>query len=388
MTEPKRILLCPSAYYPNFGGVEEICRNLADQLSERGYTVAIAVNRWPADTPDFEELWGIPVYRFDLGGPSKRHLLGTWRMFPRAGKFNRFLSSWKPDIIHVICPSTTGFYLWAAQHSHRAKVLLTFQGELFMDAHDIYNKSWFAGWSVKKLLEVAHGITACSQFVLDDAARRYALPAVPTEVVFNGVQLGEGSNTQRAERAYVLGVGRVVKNKGFNVLITAFSKIASQFPGIDLVLAGDGDELENLKKLASSLNLSDRVIFTGRKQRDEIATLFSNSRFFVLPSPCEPFGIVALEAMRAGKPVIACNAGGPPEFIQHGSNGMLVEPGDADALAQAMCALLTDTDFTDKLGQRALQDISAFSWRKITEQYTHIYAKLSAAAGRQRELAR
>ncbi len=141
MSESRRILLCPSAYYPSFGGVEEICRNLANELAHSGFSVAIAVNRWPAGASRSEIVGGIPIYRFDLGAPSKTNLDWLWQMPQAAADFHRFVSKWDPDIIHVICPSTNSFYIWLEQLIKRRKLLLTFQGELFMDNFNLYGQS-------------------------------------------------------------------------------------------------------------------------------------------------------------------------------------------------------------------------------------------------------
>jgi len=382
-----RILLFPSAYYPNFGGVEEICRLLAQTLKSRGFEVAIAVNRWPADTKEFEVLWDIPVYRFDFAAPGKRDIWQIWRMLPRSQAFNRFVQQWQPDLIHAICPSISGFYLWLSQLQHRRKLVLTLQGELFMDKHDIFGKSAFARWSLRQLLTVTDSITACSQYVLDDAARRFALPNVAKTVVFNGVDLSEPTATDRSNqhKKYILGVGRVVKNKDFDTLVRAFAAIASEYTDLQLVLAGDGDQLPELRQLADQLQISHRINFAGRQDRTEIGKLFSGCTCFVIPSAVEPFGIVCLEAMRAGKATIACNAGGPPEFITNGENGLLVAPRQPEELAAALRLLLSDTALRHRLETKALADVQAFSWTKITAQYVDIYEQCLSKKSASRE---
>jgi glycosyltransferase involved in cell wall biosynthesis len=376
--KPRRILLFPSAYYPNFGGVEEICRLLAQTLSRRGFEVAIAVNRWPADAKEFEVVWDIPVYRFDFAAPGKKDIWQIWRMLPRSQKFNRFVEQWQPDLIHAICPSISGFYLWLSQLQHKRPVMLTFQGELFMDAHDIFGKSAFARWSLRQLLTVTDSITACSQYVLDDASRRFALPDVAKTVVFNGVDLSESQSVDPASaqtnaQKYILGVGRVVKNKNFDTLVRAFALIAQEYADFQLVLAGDGDQLPELQKLAEQLKISHRINFAGKQDRAGIGKLFADCTCFVIPSAVEPFGIVCLEAMRAGKATIACNAGGPPEFISNGENGLLVAPREPEELAQALRLLLSDSDLRRRLEAKALSDVQAFSWTKITSQYIDSY---------------
>lgn len=374
--KPARILLFPSAYYPNFGGVEEICRLLAESLRRQGFEVAIAVNRWPANTKETEVLWDVPVHRFDFAGPSKQTVWQTWRLLPRSLAFNKFMEQWKPDIVHVICPSVNSFYLWISQLRRKCKVVVTLQGELFMDQHDLYGKSLFARWSLQQLLNLTDAVTACSRYVLDDAARRFCLPKVAQKVVFNGVDLTESNGNSTCSqnmRKYILGVGRMVRNKDFDTLIRGFEQLSGEFKDLDLVLAGDGDHLPHLRQLADQLKINERVHFVGRQERAEIGQLFAGCSCFIIPSAVEPFGIVCLEAMRAGKATIACNAGGPPEFIVNGENGLLVHPRRPAELASAMRVLLSDTVLRERLGARAYADVQSFSWTKITSQYINIY---------------
>lgn len=371
-----RVLLCPSAYYPSFGGVEEICRNMAAELVARGYEVAIAVNRWPAEATAREKLWNVDVFRFDFAFPARRHPLQTWRMLPSYLQFKKFVEQWKPDIIHVICPTAATFYLWLVRASFQCKILLTFQGELFMDNGNIFGRSAFARWALQKFLTVSDHITACSRYVLKDAEQRFQFPSAPTSILFNGVSLNEETGSKPRSRPYILGVGRLVRNKGFDLLIDAFAKVAGQFGGFDLVLAGDGDCRRELEQQAKALGLSDRVVFVGRQGRKEVTDLYSGCAFFVIPSPLEPFGIVCLEAMRAAKAVIAMDAGGPPEFIRNGEEGLLVNPSDVDQLADSLRLLLSDRAFSQRLGNNGRRAVEAFSWSKITAGYIKIYDQL------------
>ena len=225
--ERQRILLAPSAYYPSLGGVEEICRNLAVNLANDGFEVAVATNRYPSNLPEHEELYGVDVHRFDFyyPGRSASQLLQSGRCVAGFSKFRQFISDWRPEIVHVICPSVSALYLWAARSMIEYKTLVTFQGELFMDPHQIYLRSWLMREGLKRLLSVTDGVTACSKYVLDDVRTKYALAQSMQKVIFNGVDLEEQAppnNEPVHDRPFILGLGRLVKNKGFDVLIEAF----------------------------------------------------------------------------------------------------------------------------------------------------------------------
>ncbi|HEY9732115.1 MAG TPA: glycosyltransferase family 4 protein [Drouetiella sp.] len=376
-----RILLSPSAFHPSLGGVEEICRNLALQLKAKNFEVAVAVNRHPASLPEYEEISGIPIHRFDFEYPNRSLSgLGPLFRFPaNAVKFSTFLNRFAPDLVHVICPSSNSLYCYLASAFFQQKTLVTLQGEFFMDATNIYERSVFARIFAERLLSVADGITACSQYVLDDAKKRFDFHCSLEKVVFNGVDLSEAklkSTDAPMQKRFILGIGRLVTNKGFDFLLGAFARLAEVRDDVDLVLAGDGVAKADLENLSKELKIAERVHFVGRKDRAGVAALFAQCMFFVLPSPVEPFGIVCLEAMRAGKPTIATNTGGPPEFIHEEVNGMLVPPRDDQALFDAMARLCADDKLRNKLGKNAAVQVKAFDWQKITDQYVGLYENI------------
>lgn len=379
----RKILLSPSAYYPSFGGVEEICRNLGAVLTELGFQVAIATHRNPDSLPEVESLHGMEVRRFDFyyPGRSTEHLSQSWRCIEGFFKFSRFIADWKPDLVHVICPSTNSLYCWAARSLSNFKLLVTFQGELFMDAQQFYDRTSIFPFGLRRLLSVADGITACSQYVLEDLHKKYNVPQQLQKVVFNGVDLAEipiQKELSVHSRPFILGLGRLVSNKGFDVLIDAFSRIAEEIEDVDLIIVGEGETRPQLERLINEKVLESRVKLVGRKDRTEVAGYFNSCLFFVLPSPVEPFGIVCLEAMRAGKPVIATNTGGPPEFITPEIDGLLVKPSDPESLASAMKELAKNQQKLEQMSKAALLNVHKFDWKAITSQYIEIYNRLYA----------
>jgi starch synthase len=168
----------------------------------------------------------------------------------------------------------------------------------------------------------------------------------------------------------------LVKQKGFDVLIKAFAKadIASH----DLLLAGEGSERQALEQLVESLNLKDRALFLGRADRPTAVSLFKGCSFFVLPSRHEPQGIVNLEAMAAGKAVIASRVGGVPEIVLDGETGILVAGEDDAELATALTRLGNNETLRQKLGDAGQRRSQEFSWSAIADQYIDIYRKVMA----------
>ena len=171
---------------------------------------------------------------------------------------------------------------------------------------------------------------------------------------------------------YVFAIGRLVPQKGFDVLLDAFARLC-QSPDFDhrLLLAGDGPERTALEARAAALGLAERVSFLGATDRPLTASLFRGAAVFVLPSRHEPFGIVVLEALAAGTPVVATDVGGVSEFLPVGSHARLVEPGDAASLAAAIRAIL-------ELGAGPVPPpgdlLAAHAWSAIERRYAEAYA--------------
>jgi glycosyltransferase involved in cell wall biosynthesis len=136
----------------------------------------------------------------------------------------------------------------------------------------------------------------------------------------------------------LLGLGRLHRNKAFDVLIRALPRL----PGAQLVIAGDGPERAALTGLARRERVEERVHFLG--WRTDTAALLAACDLFICPSRHEPLGNVIIEAWSAGRPVVAASVQGPGELITHGQDGMLVPPEDSDALADAIATLLADRD--------------------------------------------
>lgn len=144
---------------------------------------------------------------------------------------------------------------------------------------------------------------------------------------------------------------RLVPAKGVDVLVRAFARAADALPNAQLVIAGEPDPDLDLPGLARSLDIADRVTFLGFIE--DTAALFSELDVFVLPSLSEGLNSSVLEAGALGVPVIAARVGGVPEAIADGETGLLVAPGDADALSKALVALLGDTGTSQRMGRNA-----------------------------------
>jgi phosphatidyl-myo-inositol dimannoside synthase len=159
----------------------------------------------------------------------------------------------------------------------------------------------------------------------------------------------------RLRGPFALIVGRMSSSeryKGHDVLLDVWPTVCARAAEATLVIAGGGDDVERLRQRAADARLGDRVVFTGPVADDHLAALYRDAAFFVMPSAGEGFGLVYLEAMRAGKPCIA-SPGAAAEIIEDGVHGLIVEPGDRDAVTAAIVRLFVDQPLRQRLGAAA-----------------------------------
>jgi glycosyltransferase involved in cell wall biosynthesis len=169
-------------------------------------------------------------------------------------------------------------------------------------------------------------------------------------------------------------MGRFVHKKGFDILIKAFKKVADKKWDIDLIIAGTGEEWQKCVKLVEELDIKERVKLPGFVEPEEVIKLYNGCEFFVLPSRREPFGITNLEAMAAGKAIIAANVDGVPEIIRNGENGILFKPENINELAEKILWLYDNKEIKDKMGRcgRLLAE-KKYDWISIADRYIKIY---------------
>ena len=168
----------------------------------------------------------------------------------------------------------------------------------------------------------------------------------------------------------ILIVGRLVKDepgKGHLELIAAMQEISRHIPDARLIIAGMGSDLERYRGLAAQSPASDRIIFTGFVEQAALHSLFRNCALFAMPSRQDGFGLVYLEAMRAGKPCICSNIDGGQEVVVDGETGFHVDPDKPHALASAVVKLLRDVDLRVRLGEKGRQRFELY----FTEEHFH-----------------
>lgn len=203
-----------------------------------------------------------------------------------------------------------------------------------------------------KRLDVIIGVSKAIVEILEKRYKKkvYLIPNGVNLEVFKKIELQKEQNS-------LVSVGRVVGWKGFDLVIKALNSL----PNFSYKIVGDGPYLETLKKMAKEMGLEDRVYFLGEKNQEEIAELLNKSNVFILPSiGLEAFGIVILEAMACGLPVVASRNGGIVDIIEDGVNGYLFEIGDINGLILAIKRAMLDEKRVSETGFRMVKE--KYSW--------------------------
>jgi glycogen synthase len=356
------VWLAPSAFFPHRGGVEELTLHLAQELHARDHRVLVVTNQYPSSLGRRATVEGVEVQRFLFTAPSARPSTAA-RFLSGQLAVQRALDKLapRPDIVHVQCPSvqTAPLVLYARRHG--VPLVLTSQGEVVMDAHQLYQHSLYMRLTFRFASRAAAALTACSVWTATQClpySRRFATAAV----IPNGVDPSQWEIGPCTERPVLCAWGRHVHQKGFDLAIRAFAVLRQRVGDARLLIGGEGDETQTLQEIAG-----EGVEFVGPLDRVGVRTLLAASRVAIVPSRIEPFGIVALEALAAGRGLVYAANTGLAEAA--GELGRSADVDDPQAFAEGMEAELARPTQASAGRARAGQ----LSWSRICERYVDVY---------------
>ncbi len=217
-----------------------------------------------------------------------------------------------------------------------------------------------------------------------------AIDMIPPGVdvyTFRPLQEGEEERPTDLPDSYILALARVDHNKGFDLLIHAFARLAKRHPQLHLVIGGGSprpkqpeiDLRQSLEDLAREYGLENRVILYGYVPDALMAPFYRGARAFVLSSRFEPFGMTVTEAMACGTPVVVTSLGGIKHYLEDGHDALLADPTDTEALAGALDRILTRPQLAEGLSRAGLDTIyRTFTWDAIASQHLQVYQELRA----------
>ena len=276
-----------------------------------------------------------------------------------------------PSVLHVQCFGPNGLYAVLLADLTRTPLVVTSHGETFADDHRVFDQSALIRTGMRRALRSADVVTGCSQVVLDDLRDRFGFEG--GRVIPNGVDLtGPAVAPEPSTAGSVFAVGRLEHTKGFDLLLEAFA-VADLPPSTRLVIGGAGTVRPSLERRAAELALGDRLYLTGGLEADEVAAHMASAAVVVVPSRKEAFGIVVLEAWRAGAPLVVTSHGGPAELVTDGVNALVVDPENVAALARALTTLLRDPEAATQLGEHGLAAVRDYTWSRVADLYEAAY---------------
>jgi glycogen(starch) synthase len=386
-----RILVLNYEYPPLGGGAAVATAALVRELCSRGARVDVvtsastmAERRTSASSEELEEhgllrlfrvrSWRVGLHQAGMVGAAS-YLCYALPLVRRLIRTHRY------DAIHVFFSLPTGALLPFAGIG-QVPVIVSLRGS-DVPGYDPYNKSiQYLHWLLLPLTRwiwrrADRVVPVCES--LGRLTER-TCPGLRYSVVPNGVDLQlfhpAESHTRSDGPVRCLAVARLVERKGLGELIRAFALLPrGEF---QLEIVGDGPDAAVLQALTEKLGIAQEVRFAGSLDRAAVAERYRAADLFTLPSSAEAFGNVFAEALASGLPIVGSTVGGIPELVEHGVNGLLVDPGHPHSLAQAIRYIAADSELRSEMRLRNRAKAEArLKWSQVTARYLAIYESVS-----------
>ena len=387
-----KILMLSWEYPPRVvGGISRVVHDLSHKLVNSGHEVTVVTYK-DGNVPYFEDDDGVQVYRVDNFMIAPNNFIDwimqlNFNMIAKAGEIIN--EKGKFDVIHAH-DWLTAYAGKTLKHAYNIPLVSTIhateagrnsgiKGEMQKYINDT---EWMLTYESSEVIVNSH-------YMKNELQRLFGLPYEKINVVPNGVNLTLFNGVERDydfrrrfamdNEKIILFMGRLVYEKGITTLISAMPKILNNYHDAKLIIAGKGGMIDELRAQVNYLGLGNKVYFTGYLGSKDVQKMYKCADVAVFPSTYEPFGIVALEGMLSGTPVVVSDVGGLNEIVEHGVNGMKSYAGNANSLADSILSLLFNPDLCEKVTKNAKEKVkSEYNWTKITDETHFTYEKAIA----------
>lgn len=366
-------------FYPHLGGVESHVHSLSRELAARGHEVTVVTARHTSSAPERETMDGFDVVRVK----PRMVVIRT----PIAPRMRSVLRGVPADVVHAhLPPPLSAHYAADACEGRGVPLVLTYHCDVELPSplgsfiETVYRRS-LGSSTLERAARVI--VTTRTYAATSRTVWRQNPVVIPNAVDVHRFDTGiDGLAVRKKlkippERPVVLLVGRIVAHKG----IEHFIEAARYLPDVQFLVAGEGTHLESMEHLAQRLGVADRVRFLGRISQESLPKVYAVCDVFVLPSVSrlEAFGIVALEAMATGKPVVVADIPGVREVIEDGVEGLLTDPINPQDLADKVRRLLDDPSLRREMGRRGREKVLAsFTTEAVADQVLQVYQDVLA----------
>jgi len=333
-----------------FGGAERYFVDLSSILAECGHELQVLCHRDFQEIDRLTGISGIIVESFSVAG---------WWDILSLNKMRKAIEGFEPEIVHAHL--ARGAYM-AGKICKKNNIPLVVKTHNYVDLKYYKNVDVFITTTKDQ-----------QQYLLQEG-----VPPEKTKVIpnFSRLPAVEAVSRHVNDTLVIASCGRMVEKKGFHILLKAFNKVIESGAQVSLRLGGDGKEKNNLQRLCEDLGINDNVEFCGWV--DSISEFLEEADIFVLPSLDEPFGIIVLEAMAKGKPLISTRTQGPSEILDE-ETSYLVETASVEALAKALSIAISDKDGRLKKAEKALCAFNkAYSENVVVPKIVQVYEGLTA----------
>ncbi|NTV22233.1 MAG: glycosyltransferase family 4 protein [Candidatus Yonathbacteria bacterium] len=375
------------------GGAENYIVTLKPFLEHMGHTVKILASDDRPDQPHFSD------YTFKTYRGIFRVFAHVWNIDARR-VLKKVLKEFKPDIVHIHTIGHASPAILLALHAHPTaytmhgpeafiKTLLhwCFPSSYFTEGH-AYEKEYLRLTGKLRVLYhrfltdplYAIGLRHVDTIISPSAFMRdiVAKQGLPSVVIPNGISLlpYHAPHQSRMNNTVVY-VGRLEKYKGVDYLLQAFSEVLIHVPQAQLIIAGDGSMRKDLEQEAQALGITNNVTFLGRISREALINIYTQASCVVIPSIWfETFGMVGLEAMSIGRPVIVSDVGGISEWFSDGETGYAVPPKDSHAIASAIVRLFEHPETAIVMGEKGRARAEHFGMKEHAQEIIRLYENM------------
>ena len=359
-----RIAYVTDTYLPETNGIVTAIVRHSRGLAARGHEFLICCPRYGPDDPGGDN--GIQVHRF--AARSARSNAETHVAAPPYRTLKRLLRDFAPDLVHVHTPLPIGvtgvvvarrlgiplvhtYHSYMPGFLHYASPLRLLGIDRRPHHHDDSRLAWFL---TRLVLNPSDLVLAPSR-AMCVGLERHGVTA-PVSYQTNGIDCAEfPPKADWSLRRRIVHTGRLGYEKNAEVVVEAFARFAADRPGWELHLLGEGPAEEHLRGLIDRLGITDRVRFEGFVSRAHLAESYREGDIYATASTIETQGLVVLEAMASGTPVVGVDALAVPEMARHGEHGLIVRPYDPDAMAAAFATLADDDAGRERIGRACLE---------------------------------
>lgn len=381
-----RIALFSECYSPIVNGVVIAVATLRRELQNSGHEVCLFAPKYPGHKDDESGIYRFPSISFPT---NPRYPLGI-PLFPR--RLRRLLREFAPEVIHS--HSLFGMGRAAKKAARLRRVPLVFTYHTLLEDYSHYVPlpqplvRWLARKASRRFADSADFVIAPGPAALR-VLRSYGVTA-PIQVIPTGADLSllkesfSSPIRQRwgipEEAPLIAFAGRIAKEKNLELLVKALSQLLGPVPSAHLLLIGGGPWEGEIHRLAERLNLSNRVHISGFLPRREVLHALSHSQVFAFPSLTDTQGIVVVEAMACGLPVVAAESGAVAEILRRGEEGLIAEA-TPEGFSEALLRLLKNPQERLEMGRKAKIRAEEFSSANCVRRMLEIYQKVLDKAG-------